>query len=408
MLSFSLIFELMKFSEFNINKPLINALEEMGFEEATPIQEKCFKKIMAGTDLVGIAQTGTGKTVAYLLPILRQLKYSEQKHPRVLIVVPTRELVVQVCDELEKLTPYMSIRIKGVFGGTNINTQKQNVHEGSDIIVATPGRLLDLALSGVLRLKKVQQVVIDEVDTMLDLGFLPQLTNLFDILPQRRQNLMFSATMTRDVKKIIEQFFHQAEHVKIDRSEAPDLDIDLQLYRMPNFHTKLNLVESLVRDEKMTKVLLFASTKKLADQLYDLLNPEEKEATCAVIHSNKSQNYRLRSVAAFDRGELPILIATDIVSRGLDFEDISHVINFDLPETAEDFTHRIGRTARAGKSGIALSLVSDFEEEHFDRIIEEVEGKTHLLQLPEEVEISEIYTEEERPNLGDKNYLPRR
>ena len=197
----------MNFSDLNINRFLLDALDEMGFSTPTPIQEKAFPEIMSGKDLIGIAQTGTGKTFAYLLPILRQLTFSKQKHPRILIVVPTRELVVQVVAEIESLTPYINVRFAGVYGGTNLNKQKQLVFEGQDILVATPGRLLDLALDGILKLKYIQKLVIDEVDEMMNLGFRPQLITLLDLLPKNRQSIMFSATLTNEVASILDQFF---------------------------------------------------------------------------------------------------------------------------------------------------------------------------------------------------------
>ncbi|MBT8375968.1 MAG: DEAD/DEAH box helicase, partial [Bacteroidia bacterium] len=205
----------MTFQELNLKTPIYNALDDLGFKHPTPVQSQSFGPVASGKDVVGIAQTGTGKTFAYLLPILRDLKYSRQDNPRVLILVPTRELVVQVVQEAEKLSKYINNRILGVYGGTNINTQKREVAQGLDILVATPGRLYDLAVSRVLQLKSIQKLVIDEVDVMLDLGFRHQLMNIFDILPQRRQNIMFSATMTADVDQLISDFFINPERISI-------------------------------------------------------------------------------------------------------------------------------------------------------------------------------------------------
>lgn len=218
----------MTFSDLNLNRFLLDALNEMGFTTPTPIQEKAFSVIMSSRDMVGIAQTGTGKTFAYLLPILRQLTFSEQKYPRVLIVVPTRELVVQVVEEIENLTPYINVRFVGVYGGTNLNKQKQVVYEGQDIIVATPGRLLDLALDGILKLKQVQKLVIDEVDEMMNLGFRPQLITLLDLLPKKRQSILFSATLTKEVSGILNQFFKAPVKIEIASSGSP-LDTITQL-----------------------------------------------------------------------------------------------------------------------------------------------------------------------------------
>ena len=236
------------FQDLKLNTPLYNALEDLGFVTPTPIQERAFNVVASGKDMVGIAQTGTGKTFAYLLPILRNLKYSTQDNPRVLILVPTRELVVQVVEEAEKLAKYINVRMLGVYGGVNINTQKQAVVQGLDIIVATPGRLYDLALSRVLQLKSIQKLVIDEVDVMLDLGFRHQLINIFDILPERRQNIMFSATMTEDVDALITDFFIAPEKISIAVSGTPLENISQTKYTAPNFHTKLNLLFHLLND----------------------------------------------------------------------------------------------------------------------------------------------------------------
>ena len=229
----------MTFQELNLNTPLYNAIDDLGFTTPTPIQEQAFNVVASGRDVVGIAQTGTGKTFAYMLPILKNLKYSQQETPRVLVLVPTRELVVQVVDEIEKLSKYINNRVLGVYGGTNINTQKQAIAQGIDILVATPGRLYDLALSRVLQLKSIQKLVIDEVDVMLDLGFRHQLINIFDILPERRQNIMFSATMTQDVDLLINDFFKSPERVSIAISGTPLDNIAQTRYNVPIFILKL-------------------------------------------------------------------------------------------------------------------------------------------------------------------------
>ena len=297
----------MQFSQLNLNSFLLNALDDLGYTEATEIQEKSFPIIMSGKDLLGIAQTGTGKTFAYLLPILRNLKFSKSKHPRVLILVPTRELVTQIVEELGSLTKYMSTRVVGTYGGTNINTQKLAVNQGCDILISTPGRLFDLASSGTLRLKSIQQLVIDEIDEMLDLGFRPQLTNILDLLPEKRQNLMFSATMSIEVEGIIETFFNRPEKVEVAVSGTPLDNINQYFYSVPNFYTKANLLEHLLNTaEDFEKVLVFVGSKRRADLLHDLLldNITEK---IAVIHSNKSQNQRLRYVRDLKKKNLEFL-----------------------------------------------------------------------------------------------------
>ena len=293
----------MSFRDLKLNTPLYNALDDLGFTNPTPIQAEAFNVVASGRDVVGIAQTGTGKTFAYMLPILRELKYSNQANPRVLVLVPTRELVVQVVDEIEKLTKYINTRVLGVYGGVNINTQKQAVAEGLDIIVATPGRLFDLAVSHVLQLKSIQKLVIDEVDVMLDLGFRHQLLNIFDILPEKRQNIMFSATMTEDVDELITGFFKKPERVTIAVSGTPLENISQQRYNVENFYTKVNLLKHLLQnEEEFNKVLIFVAFKKMADTLFEKLDENFKEELC-VIHSNKTQNYRLRSIEQFRSGE---------------------------------------------------------------------------------------------------------
>ena len=396
----------MTFEDLNLGTPLMNALNDLGYTNPTPIQEQVYSTILSGRDVVGIAQTGTGKTFAYILPLLRHLKFSDQKQPRILVLVPTRELVVQVMGEIEKLSTYINVRIKGAYGGTNINTQKQNVYDGCDILVATPGRLLDLALSGVLRLKSIQKLVIDEVDEMLNLGFRTQLTNLLDILPEKRQNLLFSATMTADVEMVIDDFFNSPEKFTIVPKGTPLENIEQRVYHVPNFFTKVNLLSYLLAtDEEMTKVLIFAESKRLVDRLEEKI-AEDFEKNIGVIHSNKSQNYRLRSIDRFQKGDYKILIATDLIARGIDFDDVTHVINFDTPDFPENYLHRIGRTGRAEAKGIAITFVNQVEEEFQAAIESLMNYQIATFDIPAEVEISEIFTPEEQPNLADKNYLP--
>jgi ATP-dependent RNA helicase RhlE len=394
------------YNDLNLNKALLQALVDLEFEYPTPIQEKAFSTIMSGSDVVGIAQTGTGKTLAYLLPILRQLTFSDQRDARILILVPTRELVIQVVGEVSKLTRYCNFRVGGIYGGTNVNTQKQLIYDGLDIIVATPGRLLDLNLCGILRFKSIQKLVIDEVDEMLNLGFRDQIIRLLEKIPAKRQNLLFSATLTPDVQQLIEEYFKNPVKVEIAPHGTPLQKIIQQAYHVPNFNTKVNLLEYLLLNNRdLNKVLIFVSTKKLADLLYEQMIIKFPDQT-GVIHSNKSQNFRINVLKQFTAGEIRLLIATDIVARGLDISDVSHVINFDTPELPADYIHRIGRTGRADKDGIAITFVNETEQE-YQMAIEQLMKKTiTLLPIPEEVIISPIYLEEERPtNLFDIDYL---
>lgn len=392
----------MTFQELNLTTPLRNAIDDLGFEKPTPIQEQSFNVIGAGKDVVGIAQTGTGKTFAYGLPILKNLAFSKQDNPRVLVLVPTRELVVQVVEEFEKIAKYVNVRILGVYGGTNINTQKQQVSEGLDILVATPGRLYDLAVSRTLQLKSIQKLVIDEVDVMLDLGFRHQLLNIFDILPERRQNIMFSATMTKDVDALITDFFINPQRISIAVSGTPLENINQERYNVPNFYTKVNLVNHLLKDkETFSKVLIFVAYKRMADRLFDQIEESFYGEGC-VIHSNKTQNYRLRSINQFENGDNRILIATDVMARGLDIDSISHVINFDTPDYPENYMHRIGRTGRAEKEGHALVFTTEKELDAIENIEELMQMQVPLLELPDGVDISTELIEEERPQLKER------
>lgn len=397
--------KVVSFEEINLNTPLWNAIEDLGFIQATPIQVQAFPAIMSGKDVIGIAQTGTGKTLAYLMPLLRQLKFSNQKHPRILILVPTRELVLQVVSEVEKLTKYMDVRFEGVFGGTNIKTQGQRVYDGIDVLVATPGRLIDLTLTGVLRLKSIQKVVIDEVDEMLNLGFRHQLVNVIDLLPERRQNLMFSATLSTEVDELINDFFHEPLKVQVAELGSPIEKIKQIAYHLPNFNTKVNLLEMFLKEhDEMEKMLVFVGNKKLADRIHDTIG-NKFPGQVTVIHSNKAQNTRINAIKRFESGENRVLIATDIAGRGLDFENVTHVINFDTPEVPGDYIHRIGRTGRADKEGIAITFVNEVEQELQMAIEQFMKKPINVEPLPENLKISESYTEDERPTLFDKNYL---
>lgn len=392
----------MEFDQLNLDKPLLNALNDLGYVQPTPIQEKAFSLIMSGKDIVGIAQTGTGKTFAYLLPILRQLKYSEQKHPRVLIIVPTRELVLQIVKEIEKLCTYKSVRFLAVYGGTNINTQKQLVYNGSDIIVATPGRLVDLALTGILRLKDIKQLVIDEVDQMLSLGFRQPLLSFLETLPTKRQNLMFSATMNDEIEQVIGKYFFEPHKIEVAPHGTPLEQIIQVCYHVPNFNTKVNLLDYLLRtDGELSKVLVFVSTKKLADNLFDQLKNKFTDDV-AVIHSNLAQAARINSLRQFHEGTKRVLIATDILARGLDISDVSHVINFDTPETPEDYIHRIGRTGRANKAGTAITFINEVEQEYQVEIERVMNKAIPYESIPSDVVISKMLTDDETPKMIDK------
>lgn len=403
--------QVMTFEELNLTKPLLSALADLGYTTPTTIQEKVFSIMMSGQDVCGIAQTGTGKTFAYLLPTLRQIAFSKDRLPQLLIIVPTRELVVQVVDEVKKLSAYMTLETVGVYGGGNIKVQMAELKQGADVVVATPGRLVDLAMNGSLKTKAIKKLVIDEVDEMLNLGFRTQLKNILDLLPQKRQNLLFSATITQEVELLMQTYFNNPVRVEAAPVGTPLENIEQTAYNVPNFYTKVNLLGQLLDENPdMNKVLVFVATKKLADQLFNQLERGYFNRI-GVIHSNKEQNHRFNSVKQFHEGTYRLLIATDIIARGLDVAEVSHVINFDIPEIPENYIHRIGRTGRADRKGKAISLITERDQEFIEAIEELMQYEIPLQALPENIKISEILTPDEEPKINMKNIdtkLPKR
>lgn len=386
----------MTFKDLNISKQLLMALEEAGFENPTPIQEQVFPVVKSGKDMIGIAQTGTGKTLAYLMPLLMKLHYAQGRYPRAVIIVPTRELVVQVCESVELLTEYMDIRCLGIYGGTNIRTQQEKVYSGSDLLVATPGRFMDIYMNGLLRTQQVKTIVVDEADRLMDMGFIAQLRSIFEVLPEKHQTLLFSATFSESIAELADQFLTEPERVEVAQQATLVENIVQLRYDVPNVMTKVNLLKLLLADkEQFSRVMIFTETKKNADRIVEKLAPYWKDEL-SIIHSNKAQNSRLNALKSFKEGRSRILVASDVAARGIDVQDISHVINFDIPSLPEEYIHRIGRTARAGKEGTAVSFVSAKEEARFDAIEQLIKEKITPEQLPEKLEVSDILLDEEK------------
>lgn len=394
----------MTFDELNLNKFLSNALTDLGLSTPTPIQEQVFSVVMSGRDVCGIAQTGTGKTFAYLLPCLRLFQYNKDKvkTPQLIILVPTRELVAQVLEAVQQLTKYMSVLSVGIYGGTNTKPQTAAILQGVDILVATPGRLVDFLLNGTVKTKNVKRLVIDEFDEMLNQGFKAQLDIIFNKLPEKRQNLLFSATLTQEVETLVDTYFNSPARIETEPVGTPHSNITQSYYEVPNFYTKVNLLKYLLQnDASMTKVLVFVATKKWADKLYELLEPVF-QYKIDVIHSNKNQNHRFNTVSLFDIGYCQVVIATDIIARGLDIAEVTHVINFDLPDIPENYIHRIGRTGRYDKKGIALSFVNEAEQEYLQAVEELMQYKLPTETFPADVVISSQLLEEEVPKVNMK------
>ena len=401
----------MTFEELNLKKPIRNALTDLGYQTPTTIQAASFNVMMSGRDTICIAQTGTGKTLAYLLPCLCMWKFSKDPHPQILIIVPTRELVTQVVSEVEKLTPYMNVAVGGVYGGTNMNTQVAMVLQGLDVLVGTPGRIIDLAASGSLQLKDIRKVVIDEVDETLSLGFRPQLLRIFEFLPPKRQTMVFSATLSEEVADFLDAQLLNPARIEAARAGAPLDKIDQQLFEVPNFLSKVALLKHLLQQSTDTdKILIFVSSRTLADFLYDTIT-EDYPTELGIIHSNKAQNFRFQTVQQFQNGEIKILIATDLIARGIDVTDVTQVINFDLPENTENYIHRIGRTGRADKNGLAVTFVSEKDAATIVATEALMQKKLVYSAVPEEVLFTEEILEFEKPKLaipGKLIKLPKR
>jgi ATP-dependent RNA helicase RhlE len=382
------------FEDLKVGKSLLKALEDIGFKEPTPVQELAIPVINSGANVVGIAQTGTGKTAAYLLPLLTLLVRAEGTEPRCVVLVPTRELSVQVGEDIEELTAYSDLRHASVYGGVGWTKHAELVAPGIDILAATPGRLWDLYQANVLSLRRLKYLVIDEADRMLDMGFIPQLRQLMEIIPPKRQNLLFSATFPEKVNKIAEEFLDFYEKVEVAPSATPVEKVDQIVYQVPNFITKLNLVRHLLIDEDtFNRVILFVKTKESAEQVFKAIK-RKTEGEKRIMHSNKGQTSRLNSIRAFKDGEVRILITTDLSARGLDASLVSHVINFDIPPHYEDYIHRIGRTARAGNYGHAITLVTPDEVWHLRHIEKMIRMPIPVAEIPAEVSITQTEFEE--------------
>jgi ATP-dependent RNA helicase RhlE len=398
----------MLFQELNISKPILLALEEAGFELPTPIQEEVFSLSRSGRDIIGIAQTGTGKTLAYLIPTLMKLHYAQGNLPRALVIVPTRELVTQVCESVELLAEHLDIRCVGVYGGTNIRAQQQRVFAGVDLLVATPGRFMDIYLNGIIRTKLIKTVIVDEADRLMDLGFLPQLKRILEVIPEKHQTMFFSATFPPAVEVLASDFLSSPARIEVARQATLVDNVIQKRYNVPNITTKINLLKHLLVDkQQFRRVMIFTETKKNADRIVDRL-ADHWAGELSVIHSNKAQNTRLRALRSFKAGETRVMVASDVAARGIDVQDVSHVINFDIPSLPEEYIHRVGRTARAGRDGVALSLVSNKEKTRFDDIETLIGQQVPAEPLPREVEISDLLLDEERVETSNIVYQKKR
>ncbi len=352
----------MSFSNLGLADGLLRAVADEGYSTATPIQAQAIPVVLAGRDLLAAAQTGTGKTAAFVLPMLQRFSATPtQGHRtvRALVLVPTRELAAQVAESVRTYGRHMDVKSAVVFGGVNINPQIDQLRRGVDIVIATPGRLLDHMQQRTVNLSQLQILVLDEADRMLDMGFIHDIKRVIGALPKQRQNLMFSATFSDDIRKLAHGILRDPATVEVaPRNATVDL-IDQQVYQVDKSN-KLALLAHLITTEDWQQVLVFCRTKHGANRLAQQL--EKRGIVCAAIHGNKSQGARTRALADFKDNRVRVLVATDIAARGLDIDQLPHVVNFELPNVPEDYVHRIGRTGRAGSSGEAVSLVSADEK----------------------------------------------
>ena len=357
----------MIFTDFNLDPRLQRNVQAMGFEQPTPIQDATIPAALTGQDILGSAETGTGKTAAYLLPILQRLLATSDRprSPRVLILVPTRELALQVADHAVQLGKGTPVRVAAIFGGVSLVNQEQALRRGVDIVIATPGRLLDHIERRNIAFTSLQVLVLDEADRMLDIGFLPDIRRVVRLLPRDRQTLLFSATLS-PILTLAAEVTRHAVRVEVEKTTAP-VAITQTFFPVPE-HLKFQLLQQLLKDNQsqMESVLVFTRTKHRADRIVRDL--QRAKISAAVIHGNRTQSQRIAALEAFRRGHTRVLVATDIAARGIDVEGISHVVNYDIPMVAEDYVHRIGRTGRAEAAGQAYTLVTPLDESMVRRI----------------------------------------
>ena len=384
------------FQDLKLNKQLYNALDDSGYQTPTPIQQKAVPLAMAGHDLLGIAQTGTGKTAAFVLPILMKVKYAQGDSPRALVMAPTRELVLQIEEHFNTLGKYTDLRIAALYGGVGPKTQIENIEKGVDILIATPGRFLDLYMKRHIYVKDLRTMVLDEADRMLDMGFMPQIRKILEVIPsKKRQNMLFSATMPDKVAELSHEFLEFPERVEITPQATAVETVAQELYYVPNLRTKINFLEHLFTqyEQDFRRVIIFVKTKSTADNIYKYLARKDY-GTIRCIHANKGQNSRINAMNAFKSGEVRILVTTDVSSRGIDVENVSHVINFDVPMVYEDYVHRIGRTGRAMKVGRSLTFCTPADSYHIGKIEKLIREKIPVKPLPVEVPITDTPQEE--------------
>jgi ATP-dependent RNA helicase RhlE len=360
----------MQFSELGLIPPIAQAVAAEGYVTPTPIQAQAIPHVLAGRDLLGLAQTGTGKTAAFALPILQRLSHlapnKGHRHTRCLVLTPTRELAAQIGESFATYGKHLPLRYTVIFGGVGMDSQKRALRDGIDILVATPGRLLDLAGQRLVDLRGLEVFVLDEADRMLDMGFIHDVKRIIGLLPSRRQTLFFSATMPREAQELADRLLYNPETVAVTPQSTTAERVEQEVFYVEKAD-KRSLLVDVLRDTAMKRVLVFSRTKHGANRIAEHL--VKAHVGAEAIHGNKSQNARERALANFKAGKIRVLVATDIAARGIDIDEVTHVVNFDVPEVPETYVHRIGRTARAGASGMAMTFVESDERVDWRNII---------------------------------------
>src|SRR6195952_1367995 len=374
------------FEDFKFNRQVLNAIADAGYSEATPVQQKAIPPILNGQDVMGIAQTGTGKTAAYVLPILMRLKYAQGDHARALIISPTRELAMQIEDNIKTFAANTDLRVVAMYGGLGPKTQIENLKKGVDIIVATPGRFLDTYIAGHIVTKTINTLVLDEADKMMDMGFMPQINRILEVVPVKRQNLLFSATMSEKIQELSNNFLEFPTIIEVTPQATPAQTVNQHLYFVPNVKTKINLLKKLLeKEDDIKKLMIFCKTRTAAEDVYKFLLRKFGDREVKVLHANKGQNTRINSMNAFKNDEVKILVATDVASRGIDVSDVSHVINFDVPVVIEDYVHRSGRRGRALQSGEASTFCNPAEEYYIRKVEKLIKQTVPVFDIPADV-----------------------
>jgi ATP-dependent RNA helicase RhlE len=398
------------FQEFRFNKQVLTAIHEAGYITPTPVQKKVIPRAMAGQDLIGIAPTGTGKTAAYLLPVIMKLLYPQGIAPRTLILLPTRELAIQVGKEAARFAGHTGLRSCAVYGGTGMKNQLEMINKGVDILVATPGRFMDIYRTGNLTTKLLNTLVIDEADRMMDMGFMRQLRSILEVIPsKKRQNLLFSATFPQKVEELSSEFLEYPAKIEIAPQATTADTIVQHAYRVPNFKTKINLLEFLLSNNPadFDRVIVFTKTRQAANNIFKFIK-RKIDPGAVVIHANKDQNARINAVGSFSEGKARVLVTTDVTARGIDITRVSHVINFNVPVNYEDYVHRIGRTGRANHPGNSITFVSPPDEYHMEEVQKLTRKKVVWMDLPPEIEIAQTGFEEKQEQAREIDGIKRK